>query len=511
MKNIQEIFSQLKAKEAKPLFVFELANNHMGDLEHGLKTIREFSKISQEFDFYFAFKFQFRNIDTFIHPDYKKRMDLKYIKRFTETSLNQEQFIKLKAEVEKAGFISICTPFDEPSVDLIEEMNFDVLKIASCSFSDWPLLERIVKTDKPIIASTGGVKLEDIDKVVSFLKNRQKNFILMHCVGEYPAVKENLKLGQIDLLKERYQDVPIGYSTHEEPDNFEAVKVAVGKGVKVFEKHVALETDKYPKNAYSVTPDQAKKWLQAAQEALAMCGSSTQRSEFSAKELADIRQFQRGAFVNRAIKKGEKITTQDTFYAFPNTAGQILANDMSKYTHYTAKKDLKKNEPIMAKEVEIVDVREKVYAAVKKINDLLVKANVPISNQWDFELSHHYGLDKFYEIGASIVSCFNREYCKKLIVLLPKQKHPVHHHQKKEETFHVLWGDVTFTFGSEKKQCQPGDIITIERGLKHAFESSGGGIFEEISTTHYKNDSFYEDDEIMNNPNRKTVLTHWVL
>ena len=81
----------------KQLFIFEMANNHMGSLEHGLKLIREFAEVKKEYDeFDFAIKFQFRNIDTFIHPDYKDRMDLKYVKRFTETRLTREQFLTMK-------------------------------------------------------------------------------------------------------------------------------------------------------------------------------------------------------------------------------------------------------------------------------------------------------------------------------------------------------------------------------------------------------------------------------
>jgi len=91
----------------KPLFIFEMANNHMGDLSHGLKVIREFAAAKEQYEeFDFAFKFQFRNIDTFIHPDYKNRMDLKYVKRFTETRLTSEQFATMKAEAENLGFIS---------------------------------------------------------------------------------------------------------------------------------------------------------------------------------------------------------------------------------------------------------------------------------------------------------------------------------------------------------------------------------------------------------------------
>ena len=195
----------------KQLFIFEMANNHMGSLEHGLKLIREFAEVKKEYDeFDFAIKFQFRNIDTFIHPDYKDRMDLKYVKRFTETRLTNEQFLTMKTEAENLGFLTVCTGFDEDSVGLIEEMGFPIIKIASCSFTDWPLLNRIAETNIPIIASTAGSTLEEIDNVVAFFTNRNKDLTIMHCVGEYPTPHEKSNLNRINLLKEEFADIEIG-------------------------------------------------------------------------------------------------------------------------------------------------------------------------------------------------------------------------------------------------------------------------------------------------------------
>ena len=189
------------------LFVFEMANNHMGSLEHGLRIIREIHAACQGFPFRFGFKLQYRDLDTLIHPAYRNRTDLKYVKRFSETRLEKGQFLELKDAAAALGFMTICTPFDEASVGLIEEHGFDVLKIASCSFLDWPLLERIAKTHKPLIASVAGVALEDIDKVVSFFQHREKDLTLLHCVAEYPTADNNLQLNQIDLLEERYKQL----------------------------------------------------------------------------------------------------------------------------------------------------------------------------------------------------------------------------------------------------------------------------------------------------------------
>lgn len=495
----------------KNLFIFEMANNHMGDLEHGLRIINEMHHICKDFPkFQFAFKFQYRDLESFIHPAYKNSTEFKYIKRFSETNLSSEQRKTLKDEAKKLGFITVCTAFDEKSVDLVEKHGYDIIKIASCSFTDWPLLERVVKTQMPIIASTAGVSLDDIDKVALFFENRNKNFCLLHCVAEYPTAKENLQLNQIDLLKNRYPDIPIGYSTHETPDNFESIKIAIAKGAQIFEKHVGIKTDKYSLNDYSATPEQVRQWLQAANDAFLMCGiSSFDRYAGTEKERQDLQGLQRGVFAKRNIQKGEKIDLANTFFAIPNFKNQIIANQMSKYFEYIAQKDIKANEPIFKSDVSFRNLRDRIFEVVKKIKDILILSRVPLPNKLEMEISHHYGIDRFEEWGGVIINCINREYCKKLIILLPGQKHPVHFHNKKEEAFHILFGDMTITLNEEEKNYKAGDIVVVERGVKHSFSTQRGVIFEEISTTHYPDDSFYADEEIVNNKNRKTPIIVW--
>jgi len=500
----------MKDDKKKPLFIFEMANNHMGDFNHGLRMIREFAEVKKDYDYNFAFKFQFRDIDTFIHPDYKDRMDLKYVKRFAETKLTIEEFQKLKDELVKNGFLSICTGFDEKSVGLIEEMDFDIIKIGSCSFTDWSLLEKIALTDKPIIASTAGSSLNDIDNVVSFFQHRKKQLAIMHCVGEYPTQADNLQLNQIDLFIKRYPDITVGYSTHEDPNNMDSIKIAIAKGAKIFEKHVAVETDEFPKNDYSATPDQISQWLKSANLAFKMCGIIDERAQFSEKELADLRQFKRGVFASQRINKGSVIDSSSVFYAFPNQADQLLANDMSKYTEYAAKRDININEPILSADVEIIEKREQVYSIVQKVKGLLKKANVVFPGKADLEISHHYGLDRFYEYGITMITVVNREYCKKLIIMLPGQKHPEQFHKKKEETFVILYGKIQLTLDEKKVEYEVGDVVTVKPGVRHTFATNTGTIIEEISSTHYVDDSYYTDESIVQNKLRKTLLSHWL-
>ena len=487
-----------------------MANNHMGNLNHGLRMIREFAKVKKEYDYNFAFKFQFRDIDTFIHPKYKHRMDLKYVKRFSETKLSYDEFQILKDELGINGFISICTGFDKKSIDKIEKMDFDIIKIGSCSFTDWPLLERIALTDKPIIASTAGSSLNSIDNVVSFFQHREKQLAIMHCVGEYPTQADHLQLNQIDLFIERYPDITVGYSTHEDPDNMDSIKIAIAKGAKIFEKHVAVETVEFPKNAYSATPDQISKWLKSAHLAFKMCGVSNERAEFSKKELADLRQFKRGVFASKRIEKRDVIDLSSVFYAFPNQDDQLLANDMSKYTEYVAKKDIYVNEPILSVDVERTEKREQVYSIVQKVKSLLKEGNVIFPGKANLEISHHYGIDRFSEYGITMITVVNREYCKKLIIMLPGQKHPEQYHKKKEETFVVLYGKIQLTLDGKEVEYGVGDVVTVKPGVKHAFSTDTGTIMEEISSTHFVEDSYYTDESIMQNKQRKTFLSYWI-
>lgn len=492
------------------LFIFEMANNHMGSIEHGLKIIREIHNVSRNFNFKFGFKLQYRHLDTFIHPDFKGRTDIKYVKRFQETRLEENQFKKLKDEITNLGFILVCTPFDENSVSLIEKHGFDIIKIGSSSFSDWPLLERVVKTDKPIIVSTAGASLEDIDKVVSFFEHRGKIFALMHCVAEYPTSDENLQLNQIDLLRSRYPRICIGYSTHENPDNVDSVKIAIAKGAGIFEKHVGLKTEKFSLNAYSAVPEQVSCWLKSAKEAFKMCGVVGKRTEFAEKENASLKALRRGVFTKRKIKKGERIELSDTFLSIPTTKNQITANNMSKYTEFCAEVDIGLNKPVLLSDIKRIDNREKIYSIVQQIKNIIKESNILVPNKLDFEISHHYGVGRFNEYGATIINFVNREYCKKLIVLVPGQKHPEQYHKLKEETFHVLYGNILLNLNGVERECNPGDIITVERGTKHIFSAKNGAIIEEISSTHHRDDSYYTDPQIAKNKNRKTLITYWV-
>ena len=491
----------------KPLFILEMANNHQGSVEHGKKIIRELKAVTASYsEFHFAIKFQYRDLDTYIHSDYADRDDVKNVKRFKDTRLTKEQFLELKKEVEEQGMYTVCTPFDEISVERIVEEDYDVIKIASCSFTDWTLLEKIAEQNKPVIASGAGSSLEDIDRVVSFFRHRHIELALMHCIAEYPALDEDLQMNQITLYKERYPRLRIGFSTHESPDNMEPVKIAIAKGAEVFEKHVGVETDSIKLNAYSARTDQVAQWLEAARKTFRMCGVQGIRYTPNPKEQSDLAALQRGVFARKDLVSGQKLDMNDIYLAFPCQESQVLACNLSKYNSFTVQDIfIRKDQPVMLKDVKIVDDTARIRDIVSKIIFILKKSNVVIPINSTCEISHHYGKEFFEETGVAMINFINREYCKKILVVLPGQSHPTHMHKQKEETFLVLHGSLNTVCDGVEKKVNTGECVVVERGVNHSFYSEEGCVFEEISTTHHGNDSFYDDEAAFVNP-RKTKV-----
>lgn len=494
----------------RPLFVYEMANNHMGDVEHGIRIVHELKAASEGFPFGFCVKLQYRDIDTCIHPAYKGRYDLKYIKRFSETHLSWDQYRQIKDAIVEAGFLSMCTPWDEISVAKIVDHGFDFMKVPSCYMTDWPLLEQVAKYDLPIVVSTAGEALEEIDRVVSFFKHRNKALTVMHCVGEYPSPDEHLHLGQIALLRKRYPEIPIGYSTHERPDNFEAVKIAIALGAVMFEKHTGVPTEKYALNAYSATPAQVRKWLESAADALTMIGDPSKRYPAPAGEQAALADLARGAFVRNSVAAGEAVSASNVFFAMPNVTGQLVAQDFSKYAEFVACNDIPENGPLMRNQLKTSNSREAIHKIVCDVKALIRKSKVQVPGQCELEISHHYGVERFRETGLTAITVINREYCKRLMVVLPGQKHPEQWHNVKDETYHVLYGDVTVDLDGIQTSHKANEVVTIPHGVRHSFWTKGGAVIEEVSSSYSSNDSLYTDPAISANKNRKTFVAYWL-
>jgi N-acetylneuraminate synthase len=493
----------------RDVFVFDLANNHQGDVAHALKIIRGIGEVVRKRQVRGIFKFQFRQLDSFIHPAHQQNSDNKHIPRFLATRLDRSQFQTLLDAVRAEGMLAMCTPFDEESVDIITDMGFDLIKVASCSAKDWPLLEKIAEANLPVIFSTGGLQLSNIDDLVSFFEHRGTDFAIMHCVSIYPIPADKFHLNQIDVLRHRYRNKVIGWSTHENPDETVPVQIAVAKGARMFERHVGIAAGDIKLNAYSATPDQADRWIAAWQTAVQLCGSTERQTHSVEQESLD--SLRRGVFARKPIKKGQVIEREHVYFAMPYMDGQLDSGNWK--AGIVAMADAKTNGPLMLQHSRIPHDPDYhvLKEAVHEVKALLNEARIALNSEFEVEYSHHYGIAKFREYGAVIINCINREYCKKVLVQLPGQKHPMHFHPLKEETFQVLHGDMTVSVDGHVRTLAPGEICLVMPGVWHSFWTENGCVVEEVSTTHFNSDSVYKDAKInkLQRHERKTVVDHW--
>ena len=500
--------------------MYEMANNHQGSVDHGIAIIRAMGEVSRQEGVPGGIKFQFRQLETFLHPGFlpggngngngngggPKPSSNKHTKRFLETRLNFEAYERMTDEARRAGLVPFATPFDEASVEWCERLDLPVIKIASCSASDWPLLKRIAAAGRPVVCSTAGLSLMQIDEVVEFFARRNVPLAIMHCVAVYPTPRNEVRLDRVRELRERYPDTVIGYSGHEGVQDLDVAGLAIAAGASLLERHVGVATDTIALNGYSLNPEQTAQWARTAAAAHATMGFGTAGA--SALEKSSLEELGRGIYLRKPKRAGEFLEREDFMLCMPCLPGQYAAGDLDEVIGLPVPHGgLSSMMPLMKTDHAALPPEIKVSSIVDRTRRMLNDARIALSSETTAEISHPYGLGEFEKQGAVIIDIVNREYCKKLIVQFPGQRHPFHKHIQKEETFQVLAGELDAEVNGGVTHLRSGDSLTVHRGSMHAFWTDTGMIMEEISTTHIKGDSIYEDESIPSDPTtRKTAV-----
>lgn len=333
------------------LFVLELANNHWGRMDRALRMITDYSRIVRFNNVRAAIKLQFRDVDSFIHKDYRHRTDLRYIKKTLDTQLSKDDYRTMVKAIKDGGCIPMTTPFDEKSVDMAEELGIEIIKIASSDINDWFLIERIAKCKKPVICSTGGSSLKDIDDLVTFFQNRGIPLAVNHCVSIYPSEDHELELNQIDYLRNRYPDITIGFSTHEYHNWEWSVMMAYAKGARTFERHIDIDDGTMKVPAYNSLPEQVDVWFKAFKKAKEICGPpGTQKRIPPEKEIAYLDKLVRGVYAKRDLPMGHQITDEDVYLAVPLLQGQISCRELMKGE--ILQREIKADKPIRIDDID---------------------------------------------------------------------------------------------------------------------------------------------------------------
>lgn len=252
-------------KLRKPYIIAEIGGNHCADIELAKQGIINAKKAGVD-----CVKFQMYKHNTIVHPKLKILPHVKKIakektqsERFKKLEISENDVIQLYNQAEKSSIHFAITPFSTEFVKFLSEY-VSFFKVASGDLDFFPMIEEISKYKKNIVLSTGMSDLKKIKETLKILKKNQ--VVILHCISSYPTKSSNSNLNSINYLQQNL-NYQIGLSDHTK--NNIASLVAIGKGVKVFEKHF-LPNEKIKKVGdyeLSLNPNEMKEYCDEINEA----------------------------------------------------------------------------------------------------------------------------------------------------------------------------------------------------------------------------------------------------
>ncbi|MCR4909446.1 MAG: N-acetylneuraminate synthase family protein [Lachnospiraceae bacterium] len=185
-------------------------------------------------------------------PYFKAEPRYEYFKR---TAFSMEQWRECRECAAENGVEFISSPFSIEAVKLLQELGTDAYKIPSGEITNIPYLEYLASCNVPIIISSGMSSLKELDECMEIFLNNNCNIVLMQCTSEYPCTPEKVGLNVLDLFREKYPGVPLGFSDHT-PGEWASIGAFI-KGARVIEKHFTLSKKMYgPDAKMSLEPDE---------------------------------------------------------------------------------------------------------------------------------------------------------------------------------------------------------------------------------------------------------------
>lgn len=318
-----------------PAYVIaEGCDNHMGDLEVA-KQMALLAKLSG----CNAIKFQHHLPDEEMLKDVpmSDNFDIPLYDFLKLYALSLDDHIELKKYCEDIDMTYLCTPFSLKAAQEINEIGVEAFKIGSGEMTDVPTLEAIAKLGKPMIVSTGMCTFEEIDRTYNALVKYNIPLAFTNCVSEYPPVYEDINLGVIPKMIDRYDKAIIGHSDHT-PDLYTCYG-AVALGAAIIEKHVIIDKlTPGPDQSVSIDFNDLKNLVDGVRKVKKANGDI---KEVHDKE-ASIREWAFRSIVSlREIKKGEVITQDMIWSKRPGTG--IPSHRMNEVIGKTAVRDIKNN------------------------------------------------------------------------------------------------------------------------------------------------------------------------
>ena len=323
--------------------IAEVGHNHQGNIETAKEIFKKAKEAGAD-----AVKLQKRdNRALFTEEMFNSRYDSNnaygntYGEHREALEFGMEEFKILKEYANSLGLIFFATPFDIPSVDFLEELGVPLYKIASGDLRSRPLLEYVAKTGKPVIISTGGGSMDDVQRAFDLITPHNSDLIILQCTAAYPCEPEEMNLNVITSFREKFSDSVIGLSDHQSGIGMSLVAFTLG--ARVIEKHFTINRAwKGTDHAFSLAPVGLTKMVRDLKRAKLAMGNG-QKSPIQ-KEIKPLYKMGKKIVAREDLKKGTTISEKNITIKSPNDG--LSPFEWENVIGMTLTKDLKKDQNI---------------------------------------------------------------------------------------------------------------------------------------------------------------------
>ncbi len=330
-----------KNTDERVLIIAEIGNNHEGDMDTAIRLVHEAAACGVD-----AVKFQ-----TFSTEHYISRSDSARFERLKSFELTRNQFEKLSDLTHSLGLLFLSTPFDIGSARFLEPL-VDAYKIASGDNNFYPLIDVVIKTNKPIIVSTGASDISQVTRTINFIENNRQqknadNLAILHCVSCYPVPCDQINLQSIRFLSEKFNHT-IGYSDH--TMGIDSSLMAIVLGARIIEKHFTLSKSfsSFRDHQLSSEPQEMRELVQKVNLISIMSGKKEKKIQPCEMDIN--KAIRRSIVASRDLPKGSIINWSDITWIRP--AGGIPPGEEKLILGKKLKKRKQFGEMIFEDEVE---------------------------------------------------------------------------------------------------------------------------------------------------------------
>jgi N-acetylneuraminate synthase/sialic acid synthase len=324
--------------------IAEIGHNHQGDLDQCKKMFDVAVECGAN-----AVKLQKRDnralfTDAMYDSSYIHRNSYAptYGEHREALEFGRDEYVELIAYAKELGITFFSTAFDMPSADFLAELDMPAYKIASGDLTNTPLLKHVAKIGKPMVISTGGGEMADVQRAYDTILPINDQLCIMQCTSGYPAEFSELNLNVINTFREAFPEAVIGLSSH---DNGIAMALAAYvMGAPVVEKHFTLNrAAKGTDHAFSLTPDGLRRLVRDLRRAHVAMGDGVKRQYESEK--APLFKMAKKLVASRDLPAGHVITDVDIAikspndgmppYEFDNVVGKELTQSLKRDDNFS--------------------------------------------------------------------------------------------------------------------------------------------------------------------------------